>query len=69
MEQNNALARKFNAASLLRFALPNIAMKQHTLSPRARHGRCFTAAKRSTRRFAARTQPSICHTYKSLLLS
>ena len=26
MEQNNALARKFNAASLLRFALPNIAM-------------------------------------------
>ena len=26
MEQNNALAREFNAASLLRFALPNIAM-------------------------------------------
>ena len=26
MEQNNVLARKFNAASLLRFALPNIAM-------------------------------------------
>ena len=26
MGQNNALARKFNAASLLRFALPNIAM-------------------------------------------